>query len=753
MRRSAFLFAAIFGVVCSPAGPDASDPEGPDPSDAPRLVSVSPDVDEVRMEAGASVEFHLEATSPRDKALTITFLVDGDPRVVAPTFAFEPGATGTYRVSAVVSDGELETTHEWIVTVEPLPNVAPGAVLSIEPGSGVAPLRSRIRVQGDDPDGRVIRYRLEILGPATLTVERGAPIDTVLTLVAGSWQATAIVEDDRGATAVASRAIDVSPPNLPPAPRLQVDPASGTAPLDALVDAGGSDPDGVITSYRLEVEGEFEIESSSPIRRFARFERAGSFWVLLSVTDDRGAEARDSVTVRVSERASEPPPPPPPPTNAGPTARLVVSPAEGEAPLEVEAHAVGEDADGIVTAIRIDFDGDGQPDAAAEDASLDAAFRYENAGTYTVRATAVDDDGAVASATATVTVRPPANQPPTGSLSLSVTSGDAPLEVRASADGSDPDGRIVKWEIEANEGDGFLVLDESRTATLVYAFDEESYRPRLRLTDDAGAIVVIVGPAVAVYRPIAGADASVSGNPRFDATAIAPAVWSDGADRWRFVVTVLDPDGEPLPDVPLRVIPTRSPLDAPDGTSLGPGATLGAGGLRTGANGTAVGTLTTTLSTRIERAPVIDFQPFALRIEADAGHGQWRGVGRLEGLNANTTVSATTSRVVVHPGNEAVCPGSPIEIEVQARSRPDAPSPGSPAGGRYAELRYTDGSILQAAPRPGYGTWRTDGAGVIRFTYSPARADQSTLVEAWVDGQPIGELAIIALKPASQCSS
>ncbi|MGH7566422.1 MAG: hypothetical protein ACREK2_06300 [Gemmatimonadota bacterium] len=560
MRRSTFLFTTVFLVVCSPVGPD-SFPAGPDPSDAPRLASVSPGADQVRIEAGARVEFHVEATSPRERPLTITFLVDGDPRVVAPTYAFEAAAPGTYVISAVVSDGELETAHQWTVTVEPPPNVAPTVVLSIEPGSGVAPLRARVRVQGDDPDGSVVRYRLELLGPVALAIERAAPIDTVLVLVAASWQATAIVEDDRGATAVASRALEVSEPNLPPVPSLQVDPASGTAPLDALVDAGGSDPDGEIALYRLEVDGEFEIESSSPIRRTTRFERAGTFWVRLSVTDDGGAVAWDSVSVRVTEWAPEPPPPlpPPPPTNAAPTAGLTVSPADGEAPLDVEAHATGEDADGIVTEVRIDFDGDGQPDAAVGAASLDAQFRYEDAGTYTVRATTVDDDGAVATATATVTVRPPANLPPTGSLSLSVTSGDAPLEVLASADGSDPDGQIVKWEIEAHAGDGFLELDGSRTATLVYAFDEGVYRPRLLLTDDDGATVVIEGPAVAVYRPIAGANASVSGNPAFDATAIAPAVWSDGEDPWQFVVTVLDPDGEPLSDVPLRVTPTRPP--------------------------------------------------------------------------------------------------------------------------------------------------------------------------------------------------
>jgi hypothetical protein len=157
----------------------------------------------------------------------------------------------------------------------------------------------------------------------------------------------------------------------------------------------------------------------------------------------------------------------------------------------------------------------------------------------------------------------------------------------------------------------------------------------------------------------------------------------------------------------------------------------------TGARGVATGALVTTLSTRIERAPVIAFQPFSLLFEADAGHGEWRPVARVDGLNANTVVSASASRLVVFPPNQAVCPGTPIDFEVQARTIPDAPRPGA-AAGRYAELRYTDGSILAATPRPAWSSWRTDGAGVIRFSYTPSRVDQSRLVEAWVDGQPIG---------------
>ncbi len=728
-------------------GPDR-DTGAPDPADAPRLAGISPGADEVRIEAGASVEFQVVATSPRALPLTITFLVDGAPRAVASGFAFEPDAPGTYTVSAVVSDGELESVHVWTVTVEPA-NIPPGAMLAVEPGGGEAPLTSRMRVGGDDPDGDVVRFRLEILGPAPLTLERSAPIDTVLVLTAGHWQAKAIVEDDRGATSTVSRSIDVLPPNLPPVPALQVAPRSGTAPLDVLVDADGSDPDGGIASYRLEIDGELTIESATPIRRSVRFEDPGEFHVVLRVADDRGAVSRDSVVVSVSRR--DPDPPPSPSANSAPAVELLVTPLEGEAPLEVAARSMGTDADGAVTEVRIDFDGDGEPDAGAVGSELEASFRYETPGVYAVRATAVDDDGAAGTAVVAVTVHPPSNLPPTGSLSLSVTSGDAPLLVLATAAGSDPDGTIVKWEIEANEGDGFLELDESLAASLVYGFDESTYRPRLRLTDDRGATAVVVGPEVTVYRPIGDSEASIRGNDAFASTAIAPAVWSDGQDRWRVTVTVRDHGGEPLADVPLRMIPERASLSAPDGTSLGPGAAVGSGALRTNGDGIATGTLTTTLSTRIEAAPVIAFQPFALVIEAAAGHGRWLQIARLEGLNANTTVSATASRVTIRPPNVAVCPGEPIEIEILARSRPDAPDPGAGAAGRFVVLRYTDGSILPAQPKAGYAAWRTDGAGLIRFGYAPIRADQSKLVEAWVDGQPIGQLGIIALKPASEC--
>ena len=750
MRRFACLVSALLAVVCSPVGPDATDPV-PDPADAPHLATVLPHEDDVRVAAGDPIEFHVEATSPRQKPLAVTFLVDGIPRANAATFLFSPTAQGTYRVTALVSDGELETTHDWTVTVDPPPNATPTVVLSLEPASGRAPLSVRTRVQGADPDGHVVRFRLELTGPSSLAIERTAAIDTVLSLAAGSWQASGLVEDDRGATAALTRVIDVAPPNLAPLPRLQADPTAGSAPLDVFVEAGGSDPDGEVMVFRLDLDGDggFEVESSAPLHRFVRYEEPGNHRVLLSLIDDAGAEARDSLEIRVSEAT---PAPPPPSANSAPVASLIVSPREGEAPLDVDARVSAVDTDGTVSEVRIDFDGDGRAEASGTAPDLDARFRYQVPGDYVVRATVVDDEGATGQTVATVAVRGPRNGPPTGTLSADVTRGDAPLEVRLDVTGKDPDGRIDRAELDADQGAGFVALDAPGSRTVVYAFREAPYRPRLRLTDDAGASVVIDGPEIFAHLPVAGGSGSVTGNPRFDPTAIAPAVWSDGEDEWRFQVTIRDQEGQPLADVPIRVSTTRDELSAPDGTSLGPAVTFVSPASATGAGGVATGALVTTLSTRIERAPVIAFQPFSLLFEADAGHGEWRPIARVDGLNANTVVSASASRLVVFPPNQAVCPGTPIDFEVQARTIPDAPRPGA-AAGRYAELRYTDGSLLAATPRPGWSSWKTDGAGVIRFSYMPARVDQSRLVEAWVDGQPIGELGLIVLRPSNECGS
>lgn len=755
-----YLLAGCAGT--GPAGPAGSDPvENP-----PAFTDVSPSATRVEITAGESTPFEVRAESPAGLPVTVTWTVDGDPRASGVRFVFEPAAAGTFTVEAVASDGVRATRREWTVEVAspgPAPNVAPTAVLAIDPRSGTAPLSVRVRLTGDDSDGAVVDYRIRITGDLDLTIDRSAPIDTTLVLESGDYTVTGRVKDDAGETTRSTATVTVAPPpNQSPVPALDVDPVAGMAPLDVVIRGGGSDADGRIVRYALDVDGDgsFDAEADTPLLQSIRYSAAGQYRVVLEVTDDRGAVARDSALVRVS--AANPPPTSPPPANQAPTATLQVSPTSGEAPLTVHGTVTGSDPDGSVTSVSIDFDGDGTPELQATSGSVEGDFTFDAEGTWTVRATVLDDAGATASATATVTVTappggggggsgggtpPPANTPPTGSLTADRTSGDATLTVTFTASGSDPDGSVAGLELDPDDGSGF-VLVTGGTLQVGYAYRAAAYRPRLRITDDAGATTVVDGPAITVLRPVDGARSTVSasGNARFDGVSIAPAIWADGQDRVRFSVVVNDHSGQPLAGVPVRVTSLRPDLVAPDGTKIGNLVPIALDASTTDGSGRVTGSATTRTSTRVERVPTVgSFTRFDLKVEADAGSGTWRRLPDVSGLNAETIVDGNygVGQFYVKPAG-LTCVGQPIEIHVRALRRADAPGAGGPADGLYTEIRYAfDGSLLAVSPKSGYGGWRTDSNGWIVFTYTPPGPD-SKAIRAWVDGQPINITAAIA---------
>ena len=498
------------------------------------------------------------------------------------------------------------------------------------------------------------------------------------------------------------------------------------------VEAVSANGDPVPVEYRIDGTKRAEGE------RFVYAPEAPGERVVEAVAFDGDRRALHSWRIEVAE-----------PANRAPTADLRVTPSSGEAPLDIVATLEGDDGDGTVVRASIDFDGDGTPDAEADLGALEAEHVYESAGTYTVEATVEDDEGATATASVTVDVAEP-NTPPRGSLRVDRTEGDAPLSVSFSASGSDADGSIVGWELDAGLGDGFVAFDPVDPPVVAYPFRETPYVPRLRLTDDDGAETVAEGPEIVVYRPIdpTRSSGTASGNPHFDEYAIAPAIWADGVDALRFTVTVRDPGGEPLGGVPVRVSSLRPDLVAPDGTNLGDNVAIALDGSRTDGQGRLTGSLTTTVSSRAYGVPESgSFARFRLRVEADAGHGEWRRLPDIDDLVAETIASGDEGdgKFFIVPG-DLTCVGEPLEIHVQAVRRNDAPLPGAPAGDRHTEIRYLDGEPLRAQPRA--EDWRTDEQGWIVFDFVPREPDVRAL-DGWVDGQLLRENP--SLKVVEEC--
>ncbi len=122
-------------------------------------------------------------------------------------------------------------------------------------------------------------------------------------------------------------------------------------------------------------------------------------------------------------------------------------------------------------------------DVPASSASLDIAQFHMNSGTYTVYVKAVGKPSVVNKISAAVSLTVP-NQPPVAMLSVSATSGAAPLSVMASTAGSiDPDGSIVSTVI--NFGDGSASVNAA-SATHTYN-NPGTYTITATVTDNLGA--------------------------------------------------------------------------------------------------------------------------------------------------------------------------------------------------------------------------------------------------------------------------
>jgi len=219
-----------------------------------------------------------------------------------------------------------------------------------------------------------------------------------------------------------------------------------------------SDSDGTIAGYAWNFGDGQTGTGRTPTNTYAA---AGSYTVTLTVTDNVGAT--DVASRQVSVTA-------PPPANVAPTASFTATPAG----LRANVDATGSsDPDGTIDAYSWSF-GDGGTGTG------ETAFHdYANAGTYSVKLTVTDNDGASGTYTKSVTVTaPPVNQPPVSSFNVTVNGLTADLKSTS----TDPDGTIAgfAWDF----GDGATSTDAATVHTYATGGD---HTITLVVTDNGGA--------------------------------------------------------------------------------------------------------------------------------------------------------------------------------------------------------------------------------------------------------------------------
>jgi PKD repeat protein len=239
---------------------------------------------------------------------------------------------------------------------------------------------------------------------------------------AGTYQVTLTITDNNSQTSTITKTIVVTSNNPPTA-----DFTSTVTGLSVNFNGGlSSDSDGTINSYSWNFGDSQTGTGSNPSHTYSV---AGTYNVILTVTDNLGATGTITKAITVSQAA----------TNNPPTAQFTQS--VSSLTVNVDGSS-STDSDGQVTSWSWNF-GDGSTQSGSA-----ASHSYSNAGTYTITLTVTDNNGATNSVSKSVTVST-SNASPVADFTYSSTS----LMVNFNGGASyDTDGNIVSWSW--NFGDG-----------------------------------------------------------------------------------------------------------------------------------------------------------------------------------------------------------------------------------------------------------------------------------------------------------
>jgi cytochrome c len=249
--------------------------------------------------------------------------------------------------------------------------------------------------------------------------------------------------------------------NEGPSVQAGADPQTGNAPLSVSFSSSGTDPEGQTLAYSWDFDDGGSALGQNPTHIY---QQPGTYMAKVTVTDPDGSTGTAEVEIIVTEAPNRPP-----------TVRASADPLSGNAPLDVRFSAEGTDPDGDALLYEWDF-GDGGSAFGAQ-----ATHRYLAAGTYDATVTVTDPDGATGTATVRVTVS--GNRAPSVTLTADPQSGTAPLRVRFTANGSDPDGGPLRYSYDFGDGSPSAT---GRRATHTYA-QPGTYTARVTATDRDGA--------------------------------------------------------------------------------------------------------------------------------------------------------------------------------------------------------------------------------------------------------------------------
>ncbi len=433
------------------------------PSSAPTGTAVSfdasgssdPDGTVVKYEWDLDGNGSYETDTGTTASATKTYATPGD---VTVGLRVTDNSTGTATATRVVTAQNRPPTASLTATPNPVPT---GTQVSFD-ASG-----------SSDPDGTVVKYEWDLDGNGSYETNTGATATTSKTYATAANVTVGLrVTDNLGATATTSKALTVQ--NRAPVASFTATPnpvPTGTAvSFDA---SGSSDPDGTVTKYEWDLDGNgsYETSTGSVATTSKTYATASTPTIGLRITDNNGATGTTTRALTVQNRA--------------PTASFTLTPNPVVSGNSVSFNGSGSsDPDGTVVKYEWDFDGNGTYETSTGSVAT-TTKSFATAGSVTVGLRVTDNNGGTATTTRALTV---SNRAPTASFTA--TPNPVPTGTAVSFNGagsSDPDGTVTKYEWDL-DGNGSYETNTGSVATTSKTYaTAANVTVGLRVTDNLGA--------------------------------------------------------------------------------------------------------------------------------------------------------------------------------------------------------------------------------------------------------------------------